>query len=302
MKARSERRIDQVQSVLTVVGLTLVALVVGQFVVLGGVSLLGFVGISVAENPTLELVVGTVLLQGVTFGGIALVWLRVRSDSGLSVQTRLPTRGDIFWMGGGLIVLLAVLWLSSTVMTAIGIESAANRVVELGRRDPTAFLLLIPLSFLLVDPGEEVLFRGVVQGTLRTQFSAAKAVVLASSVFAGMHLPSLQGDGKLVYIATVFVLAIVLGALYEYTGSIVVPAIAHGGYNAVQYAFIYMSSTDSIPSTVASQTSLGGWIEIVILTSISGIVLIYRQSECVQRTVSMFSESIDTVSVRSLNE
>ncbi|MFC7197304.1 CPBP family intramembrane glutamic endopeptidase [Halosimplex aquaticum] len=68
------------------------------------------------------------------------------------------------------------------------------------------FLLLIPLSFLVVGPGEELLYRGLVQGTLRETLHPARAIVLASALFASIHLFSLTGEGKLVYVGIAFAL------------------------------------------------------------------------------------------------
>ncbi len=42
--------------------------------------------------------------------------------------------------------------------------------------NPDVLLLLIPASFLLIGPGEELLFRGVVQGRLRDYFGLMSGV------------------------------------------------------------------------------------------------------------------------------
>jgi membrane protease YdiL (CAAX protease family) len=56
----------------------------------------------------------------------------------------------------------------------------------------------------------------------------------------------LTGDGKLVYIGMAFVLALVLGTVYEFTGNLTVPAFVHATYNAVQFAGAYLTSTGTI--------------------------------------------------------
>jgi hypothetical protein len=40
--------------------------------------------------------------------------------------------------------------------------------------------------------------------------------------------------------AIIFGVAVVLGALYEYTDNVVVPALAHGAYNAVLFVTSYV--------------------------------------------------------------
>ena len=136
--------------------------------------------------------------------------------------------------------------MASSVISSLGLDSAQNQIVEIGQQNPEVFLLLIPLSFLVVGPGEEILYRGLVQGTLRETLHPARAVILASILFASIHLFSLSGDGKLVYIGITFILALVLGTVYEYTGNLTVPAIVHGAYNAVQFAIAYLAATGGV--------------------------------------------------------
>lgn len=124
--------------------------------------------------------------------------------------------------------------------------SAQNQIMTAGQQNPEVFLLLVPLSFLVVGPGEELVFRGLVQGTLRETLHPARAVVLASALFASIHLFSLTGEGKLVYIGVAFVMALVLGAAYEFTGNLTVPAVIHGAYNAVQFAGAYLMATGGL--------------------------------------------------------
>jgi membrane protease YdiL (CAAX protease family) len=118
--------------------------------------------------------------------------------------------------------------------------------VSVGQGSPEVFLLLVPLSFLLIGPGEELLYRGVIQGTLTEEFSVPSAIVLASGLFAVIHTFSLQGEGKIVYILVVFVLALVLGFVYEYTENLVVPALMHGAYNAVLFGSSYLQMTNAL--------------------------------------------------------
>ena len=65
-------------------------------------------------------------------------------------------------------------------------------------------------------------------------------------MFASIHLFSLSGDGKFVYIVIAFVLALALGAACEYTDNFTVPALIHGAYNAVQFASAYLTATGGL--------------------------------------------------------
>ena len=227
----------------TAIGLTYGSFAVGNIVLLGTMFALLGIGINVAARPSLQLLLSTVLLQGVTFGGVALAYLKIRKLGWEFVPFAIPSVRDLGVTLVGTVALFGLLLAASSIFTYFGLESAQNQVMEIGQRNPAVFLLLVPLSFLLVGPGEELLFRGLVQGTLRESFYPWRAVVLASALFASIHIFALSGDGKIEYIGLVFVLALVLGTTYEYTGNLTVPALIHGAYNAVQFASAYLTAT-----------------------------------------------------------
>ncbi|WP_197052309.1 CPBP family intramembrane glutamic endopeptidase [Halobellus rufus] len=206
----------------------------------------GLLGVDLSSRPGLRLFLVTVFLQGVTFGGITLLYLK-RYHLGLGfIPINIPDKRDSAVIIGGSIALLGLLFVVSSVISALGLSSAQNQIVEVGQENPGVFLLLVPLQFLLVGPGEELLYRGLIQGRLRETLHPVRAIVLASALFASIHLFSLTGEGKLVYIGTAFVLALVLGTAYEYTENLAVPAVMHATYNAIQFASAYLTSTGGI--------------------------------------------------------
>lgn len=219
---------------------------VGQIIVFVTAIVFMAVGIDLRSQPSLRLGVSVVMLQGATFGGVALAYLSYK-DLGLGfIRARVPSLRDIGLTIGGFGALLGALWSISMVISALGLQTAQNTIVGIGSRNPVVFLLLIPLSFLLIGPGEELLYRGIIQGILRETFHPARAIVLASALFAVIHVFSLQGQGKLVYLGIVFVLALILGGLYEYTDNLVVPALVHGGYNATLFGIQYLAATGGL--------------------------------------------------------
>jgi membrane protease YdiL (CAAX protease family) len=232
--------------VLLAIGVAVLAFVVGNLLVVLTALVLALFGIALLSAPALQVLVSTVLLQGVAFGGTALLYLRYRGNGLAFLRARVPTLRDVGWIVGGFAALLGLLALTQVVFTALGIQSAQNQIVELASGNPIVFLLLVPLSFLLVGPGEELLFRGLVQGTIAEALHPARAVVLASAIFALVHYGSLAGSGKFAYLGVVFALALVLGATYELTDNLVVPALIHGAYNAVQFGIQYLAATGGL--------------------------------------------------------
>jgi hypothetical protein len=116
-------------------------------------------------------------------------------------------------------------------------------VAEIGFQNPEVLLLLVPASFLLIGPGEELLFRGVVQGRIREAFGPVPGIALASAIFAAIHYFALTGGagGRLVTIGILFLPSVVFGAAYELTDNLVVPSLIHGAYNATLFTVLYAS-------------------------------------------------------------
>lgn len=232
---------SQVAALLLAVAVGLAGLVAGAVLTLAALALLALVGVSLGVAAVV--VLSLVLTQGVAFGGTALVYVNRRGLPREFIQARLPSVREGLWVVGGYFLALAGAYAGGLLATLGGLEPASNQVGEIGLENPEVLLLLVPLSVLLIGPGEELLFRGVVQGTIRRRFGAAASVVLASLVFAAIHYPALAGGtgNRLVTIAILFLPSLVFGAAYERTGNVVVPALIHGLYNATLFGVVYLA-------------------------------------------------------------
>lgn len=81
---------------------------------------------------------------------------------------------------------------------------------------------------------EELVFRGVVQQNLVRWFSPHVGVWLAAAIFSAIHLQFFGFVPR-------FFLGLVLGYLYQWSGSILVPMTAHFTQNAVQLLVLYLA-------------------------------------------------------------
>lgn len=216
---------------------------VGTLLTIGAASLLGVVGIDVFNRPVLQIVVSVVTLQGLGFGSVALFYLSTR-DEGLGLlMLSMPGLRDLLWIAAGLISLFVALIAVSLAQTTFGIESAEHSLQQLGTQNPELLLVLVPLSILLVGPGEELLFRGIIQRLLTIRFGVAIGIAIASVIFSFAHVGSLTGDGLLATLVTYVLLSLILGVSYEYSENLVVPAVIHGLFNAIQFFALYWSIT-----------------------------------------------------------
>lgn len=156
-------------------------------------------------------------------------------------------RHAVLWAGGGLLAMFAVLAATGVLAGALGVGNATHGTVAAIRDTPWLGLLLVPVSLLFVGPGEELLMRNVVQKRLYGAFSRRGAVVLASVVFTLVHLPAYATPGTSavalgITLARLCCVALVLGVVYERTDSVVAAALAHGGYDAIQFGALFVAA------------------------------------------------------------
>ena len=202
-------------------------------------------GLPLAANLVLTLLVG----QYIAFAGLAIAYLAWRGFDGAGIVSYLGVRKpSLVELGlvvvGWVVILVSVMGISLLVQL-LGVETAANQSAELAIGNPAIIPLFIAASFLVIGPCEEILYRGVVQGRLRESLPAAPSIIIASAVFAFIHVLALTGgiEGRLTTVAILFFPSLVFGAVYEYTENIVVPSLLHGLHNAVIFTLLYVSIT-----------------------------------------------------------
>ena len=103
------------------------------------------------------------------------------------------------------------------------------------------FGLIKGLTIFIAPIVEEVLFRGVVFGSIREK-SRGWAYVVSAVLFAGYNVLSFavgSGDlSQLLYIIEYIPVAVALAAAYEHSGSIWTPIFMHMGINAVSFSIL----------------------------------------------------------------
>lgn len=241
---------DRLRVVAKSVGLALSGAVAGIVTLFLLANVLQAVGVPVAEQLVIQYGLSILALQGFGFIIVVLAFFAIEDRFDL-VEIRWPTLADAGYAVVGILGLLGLLALLSAAYQAAGVETPTTSLVEDGLQNPELALYLIPLTYLFVGPGEELLFRGAVQGMLREEFSATPAIVLASVVFAVAHTMNVFGAPLAqvgAYLFVIFALSVLLGALYELTGNLLVTIFVHGTYNAVTFVALYFQATGGLPS------------------------------------------------------
>ena len=226
-------------------GLTVGSIVLGTAVAL--VILVGLFLIGAEPSSTDELVVSLVAVQGIAFPGVSWAYFRYKGRSLRAfVPVSVPDRREVAVILGAWIGCLVLVSVAAAVVVSLaGTEPASNEGSRTAAENPEFIPFLIPLVFLLNAPGEELLFRGVIQGLFRERFGPVGAILLATAMFAPIHIFALVGgvQAALVTITILSIPSIVFGATYEYTGNFIVPTLVHAIYNTTLFGLLYLSST-----------------------------------------------------------
>ncbi|MDB2240704.1 CPBP family intramembrane glutamic endopeptidase [Halorubrum ezzemoulense] len=213
------------------------ALLVASAITAPGAELAASLGL-VSEGTTGYQLFQT-LLQFVGFAIAVAGYLAITDQWTLARISRPDAREAAIIVGGG-IALFAFQYGALFALDQVGLSTGQNQAVVPAGDPVPYYLAMIAVSLAVVGPVEELLFRGVVQGTVRRAFDAVPAVLIASLAFGLIHLPSVSGTPveQWAYVGIVVVLGSVLGAFYEWTDNVVVPGLVHGIYNAVTYAVL----------------------------------------------------------------
>jgi membrane protease YdiL (CAAX protease family) len=190
-----------------------------------------------------ELIVFKTIGQFVGFSSAAILFLFYSEDFDM-ISINNPTLSDGGWVIGGILALLAVQFGVAAGLQTFGIDFAQNQAIAPGQESPVYFLYMIPVSIMFVGPAEELLFRGIVQGEMKKALGAPTAILVASLLFGLSHTAAVDGTSTqiLLTLVTISGLGAMLGGIYEYTGNLTVPALAHGAYNAVLFGLQYAAA------------------------------------------------------------
>jgi membrane protease YdiL (CAAX protease family) len=198
-------------------------------------------------------IVSTVALGAATTMTVA-IYLAYTNRSLSFVDVRVPSPRSVAWAVGGLLSLFALLQAISVAFAAFGVSTTQHSTTQAAQSEPSLLLPLVPLSLLVIGPGEELLYRNVVQKGLYEHAPRWVAVLTASVIFALVHIPAYSTGGTtgqlVATLAVIFTLSLVLGTVYERTENLLVPAFVHGSYNAILFGFEYLDATAAFVATV----------------------------------------------------
>jgi membrane protease YdiL (CAAX protease family) len=198
----------------------------------------GFVfGVSETSSPALLLSVYLVLPAGC---GIFWVWFIVvwREPGGwLAVGFARPGAP---WMRQAVFVGVAALLIGMLIVNLLapvaGKPSALLPDLLSGREPRLIDVFMLIAGVCVAAPlMEEILFRGLMFGWLRQRLPIALSATIAAFAHSAIHFD----PAAMLPLAAIFVL---FGFLYERTGTLWAPIVAHGLHNALSLAYQFTAS------------------------------------------------------------
>jgi membrane protease YdiL (CAAX protease family) len=140
-------------------------------------------------------------------------------------------------------VLLSISYILDVVILNLLAAFIPNALSPLYHRTPFAHLgsspwAMIALSFFIIGPAEEYIFRGFVfGGALRAfpRFRWTTVMIFATTVFTLMHFYYILifGPASIVILPDIFAIGLALSAAYYYSGgNLLIPIILHGLFDS----------------------------------------------------------------------
>ncbi|MFC4549991.1 MULTISPECIES: CPBP family intramembrane glutamic endopeptidase [Halorussus] len=175
---------------------------------------------------------------------VASVYFRLADKTLAYLDFRKPTLRDLGYVVVGSVALFGLQMVVSIVFSQFGLSTASHSVEQTARGgNADILLLLIPASWLIIGPGEELLYRNIIQKSLYDTFGEWGAVLVASVVFSLAHVFAYAGGSSLFALfntlVVIFFLSLVLGATYLLTENTTVSALIHGTFDAVVFAALW---------------------------------------------------------------
>lgn len=120
-------------------------------------------------------------------------------------------------------------------LSQIGVKPEEQQTVQVLRSTLSSAdrLKMALVTILLAPIAEEILFRGILYAWIRQIGFPRLALWGTAAIFAMVHF-------NLVTFLPLLVLALMLALLYERTGNLLAPVAAHGMFNALNFALLFL--------------------------------------------------------------
>lgn len=210
-----------------------------------GPLLAGLLAVPIAQGNRIVIEAAGLLGFGISALVVVAVYLRVTGFGWSYLDLRMPTLREVGYVILSIVGLYLLAAGVSVLSQLLGADAAQHSTIQAARDGSPEILLVYAVGAIpIIGVAEELIYRNLVQKRLYRAFSKRTAILLASVLFAGIHILVYLGGGILstvTSLAVVFGLSVILGGLYARTGTVVVPALTHGIYNLLVFGGQYLA-------------------------------------------------------------
>ncbi|AWB28565.1 CPBP family intramembrane glutamic endopeptidase [Halococcoides cellulosivorans] len=224
-----------------------VALAVAGFVLTMVISVVAGFGLAAAGVTVTDPTAPPVFLTGTAAGSVAFAvvgggYLAVMCDH---LPIGAPDREDVGLIVGSSVVAIVLGLALTSAIQFVTPEPVENVFGNAASGAPWVYLAMAALSVVLIAPAEELLFRGAIQGRIRAQYGAIAAIGGASVPFMLFHVPNYLASLPVAILgaSAVGVISVILGVVYERSGTLWAPIAVHALYNVALFGLAYLSVT-----------------------------------------------------------
>ncbi|MDX1388897.1 MAG: CPBP family intramembrane glutamic endopeptidase [Acidobacteriota bacterium] len=186
-------------------------------------------------EPTTGLLIALIGTQAVCFVFVAAVLVLIRVSPRSASSPRWHPLVAVVLGGGVGVLAVGFAWGMTSAMSMLGLEVEEQPwLVKLASEDPAALWSLAPWIVLVGPFAEEVFFRGYVFRFLTERGGVLLGVLLSALMFGIVHFhPPL--------LPVYFVYGVMFAWLYDRTGRLVTPVVAHITVNFVGVILLWLS-------------------------------------------------------------
>ncbi|MHB8171937.1 MAG: CPBP family intramembrane glutamic endopeptidase [Thermincolia bacterium] len=178
----------------------------------------------------------TTSLQGILISGLVFYIVRVHGQGARELGLTIPSLGRVLIYGvvGGLLLLGLGLAAASLMEFLTPRPPEPQPIAKVIAQAGTWYQLLLPLTVaaIVAPVSEELFLRGFTYPVLREHFGVNLGMLLTSAFFAALHFDLLR-----------FIPLTMAGWgltwLYQKTGSLITPMLAHGVWNALMTVVVF---------------------------------------------------------------
>lgn len=167
---------------------------------------------------------------------LALSWAIVTKFNKLSFTQVLGWKwgGFKFWH---IALILVVFFLLAAALTAL-IGEQDNDLMRILRSSRSVVYIVAFLATFSAPIVEEVVYRGIIYSAFYKAFGVVIAVIVASTLFAGVHF--LQYNGDLTALIMICFLSLILTLIRVRTGNLLPCIVFHTIFNGIQSVFLIL--------------------------------------------------------------